>query len=95
MRAHLAVNATPVVLDLTGYLAPLHVGVTPGAGSSLSVEYSLTDKAGVNPSSATWFPWSPGTVSSPAVSIIGGAVTALRVTRASGSSQSLVDVVTN
>jgi hypothetical protein len=95
MRAHVAIDATPVILDVTTGIAPIHVGVAPGASSSLSVEYSLTERAAANPETATWFNWTPGTVSAKTAGIISGPITALRFTRASGSSQGLADVVTN
>jgi len=49
MRAHVAIDATPVILDVTTGIAPIHVGVAPGASSSLSVEYSLTERAAAKP----------------------------------------------
>ncbi len=56
------------------------VGVSPGAGGSALVEYSLSSAAEVKAGTAKWHPWSYGDVSSDTVGDLVAPVTALRLT---------------
>ncbi len=61
---------------------PATVGVSPGAGGTALVEYTLAPYADVeaDPSAVTWRAWPEGNVSSDTDELLEGPVTALRMT---------------
>lgn len=95
MRMKITVASDPVVVDLEGSNAPISVGVYPGTGCSVKVEFSLTYKAGSDPANAEWFDWAKGTISSKDCDVLIGPVTALRFTRVSGGVACAADVVSS
>lgn len=79
------VDATPVVLPMTGCSMPCTVWANPGAASTVRVEYSLDN-------GTTYRNWPPGDVTAYTESRIETCVTQLRFTRTAGAAASPVGV---
>lgn len=86
------VGATPAIIDVSSYNSPYTVTIIPGSGNTSKVEYSLTETAISNPSTANWLTWPAGSVSIPTNDIYNGKLKALRFTRVSGSSNDTFEV---
>jgi len=61
---------------------PASIGVSPGAGGTVLVEYTLASRAAVeaDPNAVTWRPWPIATTSIDSDDVLDSPVTALRVT---------------
>lgn len=87
------VDATPKVVNLARYRAPISVSLSPGSGNTSLCEYSLTPNAADPAVTAQWLPWPAGTVSIATTDSLLGPATALRFTRVSGVSLDTYNVV--
>lgn len=74
--------ASPVIVSCKDHqiVFPLSIAAHPGAGGSLLVECSLHPNADVPGSSAVWFPWIDGTVTTDTLGSLASPVAAIRIT---------------
>lgn len=71
------VTSTAVIESVEGTLFTLQLD--PGASTTAKIEVSA------DPNTSVWTDWQPGTVSTSTVSVFYGPLSAVRITRASGS----------
>ena len=80
-------TSEPLIMPELDNHRPSSVGVSPGAGGTARVEYSLSTVAEVKAGTAKWRPWPYGDVSSDTDDVLDGPVTALRMTAATADAQ--------
>ena len=95
--AQYAVTATALVIPVNNGNAPngnnVTVSVIPGSGNTSLVEFSTSIDAVINSGAANWQQWGGGTVSAASCYTFFGKMTALRLSRVSGSSTDVFEVI--
>lgn len=87
-----SVTSTADVIDASKLSYPVTVTVIPGATTTATVEFSTSLNAATDPSSANWQNWPDGTVSAATTDVFLGRLTAIRITRASGSNPVVYEI---
>ena len=78
-------TTTPAIIDTSHYGADISVSCVPASGNTDNVYFSITPQAAQSPSTANWYLWSYGAVTTPQLGIIPGRVTAVKFIQTAGN----------